>query len=83
MVTIQVLAPDPPQEAAKTAFPFQKNTVHTLADGPTGWLACWLGWAGLGWAGLAIRLGWAGLGWLEWMAGWAKKTYGFEYYYYY
>ena len=33
-----------------------------------GWLAGWLGRAGLGWA----ELGWAGLGWagLGWLAGW-------------
>ena len=35
----------------------KKNTLR-------GWLAGWVGWAGLGWAGLGwAGLGWAGLGW--------------------
>ena len=68
MVIMEMFSRDPTREASKTGFSFQQNTVHTLADGPTGWLACWLGWAGLGWlAGLA---GWAGLAGMD---GWLAK----------
>ena len=48
MVTTHVPVRNPAREATTTTFSDQENTVRTLAGGPTGWLACWLGRAGLG-----------------------------------